>query len=899
MRKIKFLTYFAIFIAVFAAGYAKPKTALATGICGGYINCCYGEPYCCDPPLCLTECVTDSQVSCGGCGTAEDLCLDIYPVTLCEQDGGHPCTGEAPEPGEGPGCLWNPDYVCGAATPTSPPGATGTPTPTTRPPGNAGVRIRIMYDANKNTAIDDGDANFVEDPDIRSCDNLAPNYTIFKDIDSATIDIENGGWILNHPTQCYPAGGADDPKYPWSIKSLSGLGTYSFSFSIPGYKLVNATANKCTVTSDTTATCDLSAGTQELTFLITDLTPTCEITSGQDKVSTGKSYTYTVESTDPSGDLSKTELYKSPYATPTWSPVFDNCTTASCIGSTSFSSPGQYYLTCNAYDLAGNKCSGNPWCSGWDPVRTPEATCAGFSDCAPGTSNENNLPDDVFVVEANGLPTCAISETGGFASGGTIGIGTTLNFVSTVTLDPANFTKDPDIRQYTNTSQTFTGATLLSSNSACPVGNTTCQTTKTYTFNQPGTFYAFCNGFNDAVGECRPFDNTPETADCGPSDIIVVNVAQSAGNIQARASLVSPTDGCAAVASSTTYLDGTVFGLSPTVTPATQTQTGGAPVLWSNISPDTYTLSAESPSGNYALNRACYSKTGVAPWSEGLAAALGQDETITWNLGFITPGPWVQTQGGDVYAKTTITSLVPVDASPRYFNLDGSGGYPGVVIYGGSGSHPYDFDIGAGYGEDLVSSKGWLVNDVFDEKDFYTLFYHKFGAPTTPDTFPDLNNVGKPDSRSTPYYVVGDMTTSGNWTINNGQNIVFLIDGNLTIKGKINLVPPGNGFIAFIVKGNITIDSKVGGPPSSRNSTLEGIYVAGGSLNTSLGENGKERLVGQGIFIANSFSRERNLGDAGGNKLISAELYIYNPRLLLTMPAQMKDVSIIWEEVAP
>jgi hypothetical protein len=40
-----------------------------------------------------------------------------------------------------------------------------------------------------------------------------------------------------------------------------------------------------------------------------------------------------------------------------------------------------------------------------------------------------------------------------------------------------------------------------------------------------------------------------------------------------------------------------------------------------------------------------------------------------------------------------------------------------------------------------------------------------------------------------------------------------------------------------------------------------------------------------------------DLGDLS-SLTISSELFIYNPQLLLTMPDQMKHLSVSWEEVA-
>ncbi len=132
----------------------------------------------------------------------------------------------------------------------------------------------------------------------------------------------------------------------------------------------------------------------------------------------------------------------------------------------------------------------------------------------------------------------------------------------------------------------------------------------------------------------------------------------------------------------------------------------------------------------------------------------------------------------------------------------------------------------------------------------------------------------------------------------------MIVNGNATINGQINIV--GSGFVAFIVNGTITVSSSVGTSASLDNPVLEGVYVAmnasqtGGFVTGTSTSALTARFVGKGMFIADDFTLQRDLEGYGvGNSGSSAELFIYNPRLLLTMPEEMKENSVTWQEVAP
>lgn len=410
------------------------------------------------------------------------------------------------------------------------------------------------------------------------------------------------------------------------------------------------------------------------------------------------------------------------------------------------------------------------------------------------------------------------------------------------------------------------------------------------------------------VGACPP----PPPANCGNS---LCDINETCSNcpgdcgacptspVSAVGMSVTDADtSCTAIDASTTPVSGTTFGLAPAVAPGSQTQSGATPVTWNApvdaVSGTSYSLTISPPLGSsVVLKNACYSTTGAAPWSQGLTAQLNPAGSLTWKVGLGPPGPWVQAEAGDVYATGAIRSLVPFGTTPRVFVRDGLGGWPGIVTYGDTGVTPFDFDSSVGSnGSTIVSSTNWLVGEAYETKDFYQVFYNRFAPPATPDYLNPGAPVTQPAPRATPYTVEGDMTTSGDWSVGVGDSLVFLVNGNLTIDGRVNLT--GSGFVSFIVNGNITVSPTVGTVASGTTPVLEGIYIANGAFNT--GDSsvvGSERFVGNGTFVANDFQFGRDLG--ADNDTGAAELFVYNPQLLLTMPDAMKSVPIYWQEAAP
>ncbi len=367
------------------------------------------------------------------------------------------------------------------------------------------------------------------------------------------------------------------------------------------------------------------------------------------------------------------------------------------------------------------------------------------------------------------------------------------------------------------------------------------------------------------------------------------------GIARVRAKIISSTDTtCGDVDASTSYID-TTIGISPVTVPGYQVASDGTYVSWS-VTPGTFTMTPITPSG-YSLKIPCYN-TGT-----GLTAAVGNGQTITWELGYTLGTPWFQATEGDVYAASgTLNSPVSSGASPRYFALDGAGGTPGIITYGSD----FDFDDSlTSNGSTFASSENWLANELNASTDYYAVMYHRFGSPTDTDYPAGKILTSKVTdslvSRDSPYYVPGDLTINiPGWTVAAGETFIFIVDGDLLINQRINISP--GGFAAFIVNGNIRVASTVGTTFSSVTPVVEGIYITSPSYGIYTGSStspGARRFVGKGTFVSGGIYPERDLDADEQNSNFAADLFLYNPELLITMPDEMLDAPISWEEVAP
>ncbi len=262
------------------------------------------------------------------------------------------------------------------------------------------------------------------------------------------------------------------------------------------------------------------------------------------------------------------------------------------------------------------------------------------------------------------------------------------------------------------------------------------------------------------------------------------------------------------------------------------------------------------------------------------------------------PGPWWQVKDGDVTTNGNLYAGMPF-IEGLTFDLAGSGGYPGVPVYGGA-SDLTTID---------VSETGWLANSHYSSYKLFNsnYFINSIPAGTVINNVPDITVDGSFfESGGTPsygyYWYVYDGTSTGlDLSITSSANlgsrkVILIVKGaNLNIGGDINLTK-GSGFFLAVSSGNINISPSVGGGGTPN---LEGVYVADGSFQTGTGGiKSDSQLWLRGTVAAGGFNLQRDLGDTL-NSTTPSELFEFAPDQELLFPIKLSYYPGAWREVAP
>jgi len=269
------------------------------------------------------------------------------------------------------------------------------------------------------------------------------------------------------------------------------------------------------------------------------------------------------------------------------------------------------------------------------------------------------------------------------------------------------------------------------------------------------------------------------------------------------------------------------------------------------------------------------------------------------------PGPWFQTQAGDVHAEGSmashtggeIYSEIPStcepdpDCDPNFSLADEDTGLPGVVSFSPEGSA----DFGKGYCS-ADSTTHWLVQQsAYKGKEYgYDYFDKKIDSPQPLGGNPSISDLNVLNGF---YKVEGNLTLpESTWNINNpDQKVIVLVSGDLTISRRIG-VGTNNNFLGFIASGDIIIQPEV--KDSGVNLALEGLFIADGIIRTVALGSKDDKFTGRGIFVGwagVSFNRDRE----DDNSTEPAELFVFRPDLWFNSPQELWQADFTWQEIAP
>ena len=368
-------------------------------------------------------------------------------------------------------------------------------------------------------------------------------------------------------------------------------------------------------------------------------------------------------------------------------------------------------------------------------------------------------------------------------------------------------------------------------------------------------------------------------------------------------------------------IDVTVNDLSPSctlsLTPVTKTVTEGAnPVIFTaNVTPANGSVSsvvftssntsaatvtspdASSPYTTTATinsNVASTQVTTITARASVGTATCSDTSILTVNDAAAANPAWWQVKDGDVSTNGDLTSSV---RAPNYFDLAGSGGFPGIPTYGGTTNLNTSRT-------DVSQSPpfGWLANS---QSVASNIFSYNYFANMVPDdvvfnSIDPVNPAGSLTGGATLSYGYRwfkyDGASNGGQPLTlpsvniSGKKVILLVDNaDLNITGNVNLAD-GIGFFMTIVKGNINVGTTVGGGGPN----LEGLYFTDGTFESV----GNSQLMVRGSVVANDGANLlRDL--VGAANVNPSEFFEYAPDQILLYPSKLASRKISWKEVAP
>jgi hypothetical protein len=296
---------------------------------------------------------------------------------------------------------------------------------------------------------------------------------------------------------------------------------------------------------------------------------------------------------------------------------------------------------------------------------------------------------------------------------------------------------------------------------------------------------------------------------------------------------------------------------------------------------------------------------------------------------------WFQTFGGNVFARTSISSIVPVTSclssgtctANLIASINSNSLSSGFSLLSTSDNSSILTSDGLNQSRDYINSSdrntnqnSYATNSQISQYD-YDYYYKKLAGDVNfnlTNTSIDLDTLRADaawQSGTTIIRTAGDLNLndSQNWAVTSGENVIVLVNGTLNISDN----SPEGGFLAFIVNGNIVIYPSVGHyiDPSSptvvsvtnSNANLEGLFMADGILQIqaqSVTTIPDYKFIGAGTFIGwggVDLNRDFDDGNTGKalNSMQATENFIFRPDFLQNFPEELKVINSNWRELSP
>lgn len=275
------------------------------------------------------------------------------------------------------------------------------------------------------------------------------------------------------------------------------------------------------------------------------------------------------------------------------------------------------------------------------------------------------------------------------------------------------------------------------------------------------------------------------------------------------------------------------------------------------------------------------------------------------NFGITNTHPWLQADCGDIREDNGITDLLPAGASALIST-------PSCPTSSGL---PFTGNTNPNFGSGQSSTANQLVGgivypEVYSQSSTFDTSYTSLlgkaqssGVATANlASVCTLSNCTLPANLPHGIYVATGNVNLNAYTFPANQNYIILVNGNLTINGKIS-VPIGSTAL-FSTSSNITISPNVGTTANVTTSSLDGWYIAGGSfILPSAGNCSDIRLNIGGSVIVNSmgtggtFQNNRDL--CGGDTTDPTISFVPRLDMVLNTPEFLKKEQTLSQEVAP